>query len=84
MVLLGISLTVLVSARVQTFQGAYQSSSALVLLVVALFAGQLSGVLYLSVGIGMLIGCVFWIGAGVLICLAIKSFNRESLLIGRN
>lgn len=82
LVLVGISLTVIISARVQNFLGAYQTSSSVVLLVVLLFAGQMSGVLYLSVGIEMLIGLFFWVVAAILALLAIQSFNREALLKG--
>jgi ABC-2 type transport system permease protein len=84
LVILGIALTVLISARVQNFQGAYQISSSLVLLVVVLFAGQMSGVLYLSVGVELLIGLLFWAASAVLIYLAVKTFNREALISARN
>lgn len=82
LVILGISLTVLISARVQNFLGAYQTSASVVLLVVALFAGQLSGMLYLSVGIEILLGLLFWTAAALLTALAIRTFNREALLKG--
>ncbi len=82
LVVLGISLTVIISARVQNFLGAYQTSAAVVLLVVLLFAGQMSGVLYLSVGVEMLIGLFFWAAAAGLTALAVSGFNREALLKG--
>lgn len=82
LVILGIALTVVISARVQNFLGAYQTSASVVLLVVLLFAGQMSGVLYLSVGVEMLVGLFFWAVAAVLVVLAIRSFNREALLVG--
>jgi len=82
LVVLGISLTVIISARVQNFLGAYQTSAAVVLLVVLLFAGQMSGVLYLSVGVEMLIGLFFWAAAAGLTALAVGGFNREALLKG--
>ena len=81
--ILSIAVTVLISARVQNFQGTYQLSSSLVILVVALFAGQMSGVLYLSVGIELLIGALFWAAASFLVYLAVQTFNRESLISGR-
>lgn len=84
MVVLGIALTVIISARVQNFLGTYQSSASLVLLVVALFAGQISGVLYLSVPVEMMIGLVIWVAAGILSVYAVKTFNRKSLLAGTN
>jgi ABC-type Na+ efflux pump permease subunit len=79
---LGIAFTVLISARTPTFMGAYQSSAALVILVLGLVIGQATGVLYLSVGVGLLIGLVSWIIAAVLVILAIRSFNRSKLLTG--
>lgn len=81
--ILSIAVTVLISARVQNFQGTYQLSSSLVILVVALFAGQLSGVLYLSVGVELLMGLVLWAVAAFLVYLAVQTFNRESLITGR-
>ncbi len=78
LVLVGISLTVIISARVQNFLGAYQTSSSVVLLVVLLFAGQMSGVLYLSVGIEMLVGLFFWVVAGVLALPAIRSSGHST------
>lgn len=80
--LLGISATVLISSRNPTFMGAYQTSASLVLLVVALLVGQATGVLYLSVGVGLALGLVIWlIGAGLTV-VAVRTFNRASLLAG--
>ena len=79
--MLGIGATVLISSKVQTFMGAYQSSASLVLVVIALLVGQLTGVLYLSPLIGILLGCVIWIADGILSWLAVKSFNRDMLLM---
>lgn len=78
--LLGTAATVLISARVRTFMGAYQTSASLVLLVVALMMGQISGVLYLSVGVGLLVGLLFWLIAVALTAAAIRSFQRSTLL----
>jgi ABC-type Na+ efflux pump permease subunit len=78
--LLSISATVLISARVQTFMGAYQLSASLVVIVVALLVGQISGVVYLTVGVGMMVGFVFWVFAGILLWLALRGFNRSELL----
>lgn len=79
--LLGIAVTVLISARVQTFMGAYQSSGSLVLLVLALLAGQATGIIYLSVVSGILIGLVLFLIDGVLMYYAIRTFNRDRLLV---
>jgi ABC-type Na+ efflux pump permease subunit len=84
MIVLGIAFTVIISARVQNFLGTYQTSASLVLLVVALFGGQISGALYLSVGVEMIIGLAIWIAAGILALYAVKTFNRKALLAGTN
>jgi ABC-type Na+ efflux pump permease subunit len=80
--LLGVSATVLISSRVQTFMGAYQTSSSLVVVVLALLVGQVSGVVYLTAGTGLLVGLVFWIISAFLIMLAMRSFKRAQLLLG--
>jgi hypothetical protein len=79
--LLGIAVTVLISSKVNTFMGAYQSSASLVVLVLALLVGQITGVLYLSALVGLLLGVVIWIAGIVLMVYAIRSFNREKLLV---
>ena len=84
MIVLGIALTVIISAHVQNFLGTYQTSGSVVILVVALFAGQITGVLYLSVPVEMIIGLVIWIAAGILSLYAVKTFNRKALLSGTN
>ena len=77
---IGTSATVLISARTQTFMGAYQTSASLVLIPIALMLGQASGVLYLSVPVGLLVGVVCWLVAGLLTWLAIRGFHRFALL----
>jgi len=78
--LLGIAVTVLISGKVQTFMGAYQSSGSLVVLVLALLAGQATGVLYLSVPVVLVIGLVLFLVDAVLMYYAIRTFNRDRLL----
>ncbi|MHB8135068.1 MAG: ABC transporter permease subunit [Anaerolineaceae bacterium] len=78
---LAVGATVLISAKAQTFMSAYQTSGSLVLLVLGLFAGQATGVVYLSTWVGMIVGLVFWLAAGVLVFLAIQGFNRKALLL---
>ena len=77
----GIAVTVLISAKVKTFMGAYQSGSMTVLVVIALMLGQVSGVLYLSVGVGLLVGLVFWIIAAVMMYIGVSKFNRKTILL---
>jgi len=80
---LGIGATVLISTRVQTFMGAYQASGALVVLVLGLMVGQASGVVFLSVWVGLILGFVIWLAAGVLFFFGIQQFNRKALLYQR-
>jgi ABC-type Na+ efflux pump permease subunit len=77
---LGVIITVLISIRVQSFMGAYQTSASTVVLVLALVVGQATGVLYLSAVSGFVIGLAFWVLDGILLSLAIKKFNRTALL----
>jgi ABC-2 type transport system permease protein len=81
--LLGVGVTVLISARNQTFMGAYQSSSALVMLVLVILAGQLSGVVFLTFWTGMLLGLVLWLVSAGIIHLARRGFTRALLLQGK-
>jgi ABC-2 type transport system permease protein len=81
MSLLGVAFTVLISSRVQTFMGAYQLSGSTVILVLALLLGQIAGVLYLDVTVGLLLGLLIWILDFVLVKIAVSRFNRTALLI---
>lgn len=78
--LLGVAVTVLISKKVNTFMGAYQSSAATVLLVIGLIAGQLLGVFTLSVALGMVLGLIIFSVDALLMWFAAKTFNRKALL----
>ena len=78
--LLGISATVLISSKVQTFMGAYQTSASLVILVIALMVGEITGVLYLNTIVSLLLGLAIWAVDAFLSWLAIRTFNRAKLL----
>lgn len=78
--LLGISATVMISARVKTFMEAYQLTNWLVIFVLALVFGQISGVLFLGVGTAMIVGTFIWIVDVILIRLSIRNFKRSSLI----
>jgi ABC-type Na+ efflux pump permease subunit len=80
--LLGISATVMISSRVKTFMEAYQLSASLVVLVLMLVVGQLSGVMVLGSGTVMVVGTLIWIVDAVLIYLSVRNFKR-SLLIAK-
>src|SRR5512133_75829 len=77
---LGISATVMISARVKTFMEAYQLSASLVVLVLALVVGQATGVLFLGVGMVFLIGSLLWIVDAILIYFNLRIFKRSSLI----
>jgi ABC-type transport system involved in multi-copper enzyme maturation permease subunit len=77
---MSISLTVMISTKVQTFQGAYQTSSSVVLVVVVFFIGQMTGVLFLSPLVALVMGLVFWGIAAIIGSVAVRSFNRQKLL----
>jgi hypothetical protein len=71
---------VLVSARVRGFQEAYQLGGLVVLPLVALLVSQLTGALYLEIGLIVAIGAVVWALAAVVLWLGYRSFRRERLL----
>jgi ABC-type Na+ efflux pump permease subunit len=78
---LGLVVMVFVSARAQGFQDAYQIGGMVVLPVVLLMVGQISGVLYFSLGVVLLVGTVIWLIDLVLLWFASKSFRRGELMI---
>lgn len=77
---LGTMFTVLISARVNTFMEAYQSGSALVILVLGLVAGQLSGLLFLDLLTGFLVGCVVMVVDFILLRVCLSNFRRNRLI----
>ncbi len=80
--LLGVAATVLISSRVKTFMEAYQLTGSLVVLVLALVIGQVTGVLFLGAGTVMLIGTLIWIVDAILIHHSIRNFKRSMLIAG--
>ncbi len=77
---LGISSTVIISARVKTFMEAYQLTGSLVIVVLALVVGQATGVLFLGVGMTFLIGTLLWIVDVLLIYMGLRIFKRSALI----
>ena len=84
MAVLAIAVTVLISAKTQTFMGAYQTSASLVIIVLGLLAGQISGILYLDILTGMIVGSIFWVISLCLFVICIRGFNRQKLVQGTN
>jgi hypothetical protein len=77
---LGLVVMVFVSARAQGFQDAYQTGGMVVLPVVALMIGQISGVMYFSLGMVLLVGFVIWSIDLALLWLASKRFRRTEMM----
>ncbi|HSK93340.1 MAG TPA: ABC transporter permease subunit [Candidatus Angelobacter sp.] len=77
---LAISVLVVVSARVRTFQEAYQLGGAIVLPVVALVVAQLAGLLVLDALLAVVLGAIVWAIAGAVLLAASRGFRREALL----
>jgi ABC-2 type transport system permease protein len=77
---LGLVVMVFVSVRAQGFQDAYQTGGLVVLPVIALMIGQISGVMYFSLGVVLLVGFVIWLLDAILLWFASKSFRRGKLM----
>jgi hypothetical protein len=71
---------VFVSARAQGFQDAYQTGGLVVLPVIILMVGQISGVMYFSLGVVLFVGLVIWLIDVVLLWFSSKSFRRGELM----
>jgi ABC-type Na+ efflux pump permease subunit len=77
---LGLSTMVLVSARVNTFQEAYQMGSLVVLPILLLLFGQMAGVIFLSPAFVLVVGLVIWLLDFGLLWIGARSFARSKLL----
>jgi ABC-2 type transport system permease protein len=78
---LAVGALVQVSARVRGFQEAYQVGGLVVLPLVVLLLGQLSGVLYLDLAAVVVSAAVVWLVAAATLALGYRSFRRERLLV---
>lgn len=78
--LLGVSASVLVSTRVETFLEANQLTGLLSLVIVALMVGQGSGLLLLSPPVLLVVGLVVYAADVVLIRLGAAIFSRDRLM----
>lgn len=77
---LGLVVMVFVSVRAQGFQDAYQTGSLVVLPVLLLLVGEISGVMYFSLGVALIVGLAIWLLDAVLLWYASKSFRRGELM----
>jgi ABC-2 type transport system permease protein len=78
---LAVGVLVLVSARVRGFQEAYQLGGLVVLPVVVVLVGQVTGVLYFDVPLVVAAGALLWAAAAITLGLGFRSFRRERLLV---
>jgi ABC-2 type transport system permease protein len=76
---LGLGVTVLISARAQGFQEAYQMGAVVVLPILLLLVGQATGVMYFSVWLVVLLGLVFWVLDAALLWFGSRMFRRSEL-----
>jgi ABC-2 type transport system permease protein len=77
---LGLSATVLVSSRVNTFQEAQQVGGVIVLPIVGLMVGQFSGLIYLSPTVLLIGGAILWLIDGALLWYGASTFQRGELI----
>ena len=80
---LGLGITVLVSARAETFQEAYQLGGVIVLPILLLVVGQATGVLYFSSWLVLALGLAFWVVDALVLWLGSRKFRRNELAAGR-
>lgn len=76
---LGLGTTVLISARAQGFQEAYQLGAIVVLPILLLVIGQATGVMYFSVGLVVLLGLVLWVVDAAILWFGGRTFRRGEL-----
>jgi ABC-type Na+ efflux pump permease subunit len=77
---LGLVVMVFVSARAQGFQDAYQIGGMVVLPVILLMVGQISGVMYFNLPVVLLVGLVIWLIDVGLLRVASQRFRRAELM----
>lgn len=78
---LGMVGAVVISSRVSTFMEAYQSTGLLVVPIILLLVGQISGIVYLSIEVSLVFGLVIWLVDAVLFWLSLRLFSRTALMI---
>ena len=77
---LGLGTMVLISGRARGFQDAYQTGGVVVIPILLLMFGQLTGAMYFSIGVVVLIGIVLWAIDIVLIWYGGRVFRRGRLI----
>lgn len=77
---LGLGTMVLISGHARGFQDAYQMGGAIVIPILLLMFGQLTGAMYFSIGMVIIIGFVLWAIDIVLIWYGGRAFQRGRLI----
>lgn len=80
---MGLGATVIVSSRVKSFQEANQIAAVVVVPILALVFAQVTGVMYFSVWLVVGLGFFFWLAAGVLLRIGVKTFRRGEIMARR-
>ena len=78
--LLGLGVVVLISARVATAHEAFQAGGLVVLPVVVLLLGQISGVLFFGPALALGLGAALWLLALGVLWVGFGTFRRDSLI----
>lgn len=78
--LAGLGATVLVSAKAKTFMAAQQSAGLLVLPVIFLMVGQITGLFFLTPSAVWIVGLVFWAIGIAMVRLGAKTFTRGEII----
>jgi ABC-2 type transport system permease protein len=78
--LLGLGTVVILSARVETAHEAFQSGGLVVLPVVVLMIGQITGVLFFGPSLVVVLGAVVWVVALVVLRVGFRRFRRTELI----
>jgi ABC-2 type transport system permease protein len=77
---LGLGVTVLLSARAQGFQDAYQTGAIVVLPLLLLVISQVTGVMYFSLELVLLLGLILWIVDAALVWFGARTFQRDEII----
>jgi fatty-acid desaturase len=71
---------VLISVRASTFQEAYQVGGVVVVPVLGLLLGQMTGVIYFNVAAVLIVGLFLWLIDAALLWLGVRTFRRSEII----
>ncbi len=80
---LALGLSVVISAKVESFQAAYQAGPMILLPFIGLMMGQFTGGVFIGVTTLASIGLGLWCAAGVVAWIAVSIFGRTQLSLAR-